>query len=105
LASAQNDYGTQFSNEDMLAVADVYSDVRKQLARFFDYLPEDAKQKFCAHARQQPSPLPPIHLSPLAPLCRCHPPSLLTLSPIGWRTVCVPQTTTTSPSATMRSAS
>ena len=46
LANAQNDYGTQFSNEDMLAMADVYSDARQKLARFFDYLPQEAKDRF-----------------------------------------------------------
>ena len=34
------------SDTDMLQVADVYRDARQQLARFFDYLPAEAKDRF-----------------------------------------------------------
>jgi len=46
LANVQATYGVEFTNADMLAVADIYSQARKQLARFFDYLPRDAKDQF-----------------------------------------------------------
>uniref|UniRef100_A0A7S2CG11 Uncharacterized protein n=1 Tax=Haptolina brevifila TaxID=156173 RepID=A0A7S2CG11_9EUKA len=46
LANTQATYGVSFTDADMIAVADVYALAREQLARFFDYLPTDAKDKF-----------------------------------------------------------
>jgi hypothetical protein len=46
LASTQDIYGTSFTDEQMLEVADLYSLARSQLAAFFDYLPEDSKSRF-----------------------------------------------------------
>jgi len=40
----------EFESADMTLIADIYSDARSQLARFFDYLPEDAKGRFYNYA-------------------------------------------------------
>ena len=46
LGAAVETYGTSFTDEGMLEVADVYADARRQLARFFDYLPQASKDRF-----------------------------------------------------------
>ena len=46
LALTQDLYGTQFTEEQMLEVADTYSLARSQLAEFFDLLPDDSKARF-----------------------------------------------------------
>ena len=46
LGDCEVEYGAVFSDADMLAVADVYLEARQRLARFFDFLPKDAQQRF-----------------------------------------------------------
>lgn len=50
LANCTNAYGVEFDDGGMLAVADVYADVRRQLARFFDFLPAEAQSRFSNYA-------------------------------------------------------
>ena len=35
-----------FEGSDLLVIADIYSDARQKLARFFDYLPQEAQDRF-----------------------------------------------------------
>jgi hypothetical protein len=35
-----------FEPRDLIMVADIYSSARKKLARFFDYLPDEAQSRF-----------------------------------------------------------
>lgn len=46
LGDAEVTYGVEFTDEQMLEVADVYASARQQLARFFDYLPKTSQDKF-----------------------------------------------------------
>lgn len=50
LANCQNAYGVAFDDAGMLAVAEVYADARRQLARFFDFLPAEAQSRFFNYA-------------------------------------------------------
>ena len=41
---------TTFEGDDLLVIADIYSEARQNLARFFDFLPAEAKDRFYNYA-------------------------------------------------------
>lgn len=50
LVSTAGEYQEFKDGKDLLIIADIYKDARQQLARFFDYLPVDAKNRFYNYA-------------------------------------------------------
>ena len=39
-----------FESKDLILIADIYSEARQRLVRFFDFLPVEAKDKFYNYA-------------------------------------------------------
>lgn len=50
LVNTASSYKT-FEDADYLVIADIYKDARQQLARFFDYLPSEAQDRFYNYAK------------------------------------------------------
>jgi len=51
LANKSQDY-TEFTATDLVMFADIYKDARQQLAKFFDYLPQETQDRFYGYANE-----------------------------------------------------
>ena len=50
LANTVNDY-EEFTGADLIKIADIYRDAKIQLARFFDYLSQEDRDRFYGYAK------------------------------------------------------
>ena len=42
---------TDFDDKDYIVIADIYREARQELARFFDYLPQESQDRFYNYAK------------------------------------------------------
>ena len=42
---------TEFDDKDYIVIADIYREARQELARFFDYLPQESQDRFYNYAK------------------------------------------------------